>query len=111
MVAAKNEVLLNALQTCADLCNRCAVACLGEANISDLANCIILDQDCALVCTMVTNLVSRQSQFVNRLLVICGDICEACAEECGKHAHMEHCRICAEACANCAEQCSQLIVK
>jgi hypothetical protein len=29
----------------------------------------------------------------------------ACAEECEKHAHMDHCRKCAEACRHCAEVC------
>jgi len=111
MVTPQNEVLVNALEICANLCNRCAVACLGESNVGELANCITLNQDCAAICTMVAGLVNRQSQFVNRMLAICSEICEECEAECAKHAHMEHCRVCSEACAYCAEQCSQLIVK
>jgi hypothetical protein len=36
---------------------------------------------------------------------ICADICNACATECEKHKHMEHCAECAKACHECAEQC------
>ncbi|HDR9360290.1 TPA: four-helix bundle copper-binding protein, partial [Burkholderia vietnamiensis] len=34
----------------------------------------------------------------------CAQACDACAAECGRHAH-EHCRRCAQACEACAAMC------
>ena len=42
-------------------------------------------------------------QYTKKLLGLVAEVCEACAEECEKHQHMEHCRLCAESCRKCAE--------
>jgi hypothetical protein len=34
----------------------------------------------------------------------CIEICQRCADECGKHDH-DHCQQCAEACRACVEAC------
>jgi hypothetical protein len=33
------------------------------------------------------------------------EICQACADECGKHSH-GHCQTCAAACQQCAMSCN-----
>jgi hypothetical protein len=106
MAHEKNKELLDALNNCAAECNHCATACLEEKDVKMLAKCIKLDIDCTEICQMITSFISRGSVHANHLLEECAEICNACAEECEKHSHMEHCRRCAEVCRVCAEACS-----
>jgi hypothetical protein len=107
MAHEKNQELMNALNNCAAECNHCATACLDEQDVKMLARCIKLDIDCADICQLTASYVARGSEHSNHLLKECAEICEACAEECEKHAHMQHCRKCAEVCRHCAEACLQ----
>jgi hypothetical protein len=108
MAYEKNQSLMAALNDCAAECNHCATACLDEQDVKMLARCIKLDIDCADICQLTASLVARASEHASHLLKECAEICNACAEECEKHGHMEHCRRCAEACRRCAEECSRL---
>jgi hypothetical protein len=107
MAHEKNMELLTALNDCVIECNHCAAACLEEKDVKMLAKCIKLDIDCAAICQLMASLVARGSEHGNHLLKECAEVCEACAAECEKHTHMEHCRRCAEACHHCAELCAQ----
>jgi adenine-specific DNA methylase len=107
MAHEKNKELLDALNNCAAECNHCATACLDEQDVNMLARCIKLNIDCADICQLTTSYVTRSSEHAHHLLKECAEICEACAEECEKHSHLEHCRVCAEACRRCAEECMQ----
>lgn len=100
------DTLLELLNRCAAACDHCAVACLQENDVHMLSRCISLDMDCASICQVAASLVARQSENLDAILDACAKVCEACAEECGKHSHMEHCRQCAEACAACADACN-----
>jgi hypothetical protein len=108
MAHEKNQELLNALNNCAAECNHCAIACLEEQDVRMLARCIKLDIDCADICQLTASYVARGSEHANHLLKECAEICDACADECEKHSHMEHCRKCAEVCRACSEACSHL---
>jgi hypothetical protein len=101
----QNQGLINALAKCAAECSHCFTACLGEQDVKMLARCIKLDVDCAEICKLAISFVSRGSEHSQHILNECAEICNACAEECEKHVHMEHCIQCAEACRLCAEQC------
>lgn len=103
----KNE-LLEALQNCITECNHCATACLNESDVKMLRKCIKLDLDCADICSLGAVLSARESEYANQILKECAKICKACAEECEKHTHMEHCKRCAEACRKCAEACKNV---
>lgn len=104
----KNQELIQELYNCATTCDHCATACLEEPDVQQLTRCIKLDQDCADICRLTATLLSRASEHGHHLLRECAEICEACARECDKHAHMEHCRQCAEVCHRCAEACSHM---
>lgn len=106
MAHEKNHELLNALYNCVSECNHCATACLDELDVQMLTRCIKLNLSCADVCQLTATLIARGSEHGNHLLQECAEICEACAEECEKHDHMEHCRSCAEVCRICAEACT-----
>lgn len=102
-----NESLISTLNNCATVCNHCISACLEEEDVKMLANCIKLDIDCAQICSLTAGFFARGSAHAPHLLPECADICNACADECEKHAHMEHCKECAEACRKCAAECLQ----
>ena|SRR5436853_3950801 len=103
----KQISLIKELYNCAIECSRCAAACLNEQDVKMLARCISLDLDCADVCRTAASLLSRGSKHGIHLLSECAELCNICAEECEKHARMEHCRKCGEACRACAEACQQ----
>ena len=108
MAHEKNRELLDALNNCVAECNHCAVACLDEQDVRMLSRCIKINIDCADICQIASSLIARGSEHASHLLKECADICEACAEECEKHSHLEHCKKCAEACRKCAEACAQM---
>jgi hypothetical protein len=70
-----------------------------------LERCIKLDLDCAEICAVAIGYISRGSENFQAVMQLCADICTACADECERHSHMEHCKRCAEACRACAETC------
>ena len=104
----QNQPLIDTLNNCAAVCNHCITACLDESDVKMLANCIKLDIDCAAICSLIAGFFARGSAHATHLLAECADICNSCAEECEKHAHMEHCKACAAACRKCEEACGEM---
>lgn len=105
---------IDAIFTCAETCESCADACLGEPEVQSLVQCIRTDRDCADVCFTTGAMLIRQTstdwRVVRAQLQACVTACAACAAECESHAsHHEHCRICAEKCRNCEEACKKLL--
>lgn len=99
-------------QSCITACADCAVACLycanedlTESDVKMLARCIKLDHDCAAMCLLAVQAMASSSEFAAKICVLCAEICTACAIECEKHTHMEHCKDCAAACRKCAAEC------
>jgi hypothetical protein len=95
---------IDACNACATACDNCAAACLAERDVKAMAKCIALDLDCAQACRLASALMGRGSRFSSAACKLCGEICEACAEECGTH-EMDHCQACADACRRCAQAC------
>ena len=73
-----------------------------------MARCIQLDLECAAICRSAAELMSLGSEHAHQLCAVYADICDACAAECEKHSHLEHCKQCAEACRRCAEECRSM---
>ena len=105
----QNQGLMDALAKCAAACGHCFTACLQEQDVNMMERCIKLDLDCAEICALATGFVARGSEHAMHILRECAEICHACAEECEKHSHMEHCKKCAEACRACAEACGTAV--
>ncbi|MBX9246251.1 four-helix bundle copper-binding protein [Actinotalea ferrariae] len=105
---------LDALHACAQACTACADACLAEEMVADLRRCITSDLNCADVCGVTANVLSRHTGYDSTVtraqLQACVLACKACGDECEQHAGMhEHCRVCAEACRACEEACRELL--
>ena len=99
-----NDELIKKLDVCIAACNFCASACLQEEHVKMMATCISNNLDCAEVCRTTAVLLARNSKHGKHLLKECIELCDACAEECGKHQH-DHCQACAQACRECAGAC------
>jgi hypothetical protein len=101
-----HEELVNTLMNCAATCEYCATACLKEEDIDMMRNCIMLDRDCADICRLTATLLSRNSDNTDRILEVCAEVCQKCADECKHHEH-DHCQDCARVCSDCAEACME----
>jgi hypothetical protein len=104
---------IDALIACAEACTTCADACLSEDTIADLTTCVRTNLDCADICG-TARVLSRHTGYDANLsrgiLAACATACEACGNECGRHADKHgHCRICAEACRTCEQACRNLL--
>jgi hypothetical protein len=105
---------IEACAECAQICTICADACLHEDDLSELVDCVMLNLDCADICTTTGRVLSRLSApdwtMIRLQLQSCIAACEACGNECAKHAeHHEHCRICAASCHECEQFCNSLL--
>jgi hypothetical protein len=98
---------IDACYDCATACDHCAASCLNESDVGELAHCIRLDLDCAIICRTAASLMSRGSEFIAEFCAMCARVCDDCADECERHSH-KHCRECARACRECAEQCRKM---
>ena len=96
--------LTAALNLCAAQCDLCYKACDQEKTRADLQRCMMLVKDCSAICLISLKYLIRNSENVMKLLKVCAEICEICAEECQKH-DLWHCRDCARECLKCAEVC------
>lgn len=105
----RNRVFFDKVADCQRACNMCFDACLKEENVKMMAECIRLDRECADLCGIALDFAGRDSIAAKDLIALCGKVCEACAAECEKHSHMEHCQECARACRECAKACNALM--
>jgi Domain of Unknown Function (DUF326) len=72
--------------------------------------CIEYDRECADICSYTINAIERSSKFVQQMLTLCAEICDACGTECNSH-DQHHCKDCAIACFECAEECRKLLAQ
>ncbi len=108
------RICIEACIECSQVCTACADACLSEKMVSDLAECIRSNLDCADVCEATGRVLSRHTGYdarVTRALPeACVQACRSCGEVCEDHAGMhEQCRVCAESCRSCEQACRELL--
>ena len=103
------QFCIDSCYACATACDHCAVSCLNEKDVQNLARCIQLDMDCADICRLAGGYMGRGSDLASAICESCAQICDACAAECAKHNKMAHCKACEEACRRCAEECRKMV--
>lgn len=110
MEATRYDACIDACNACAIACDRCLSECLRDTHLPSMARCIALDADCAGACRLAAGFMARGSELAPYLCKFCEEICEACGEECARHAQA-HCQDCARACQACATECRRMAVK
>lgn len=98
---------IDACNSCMQACEQCLTACLKEPDAAQRGRCVQLLRDCADICALASRVMSRGSDFAGAICRVCAEICEACAQECGRFQD-EHCQECARACSACAEECRRM---
>ncbi|QUE85394.1 four-helix bundle copper-binding protein [Exiguobacterium alkaliphilum] len=110
MVKEQYKSVIEALNNCAITCNECYDECLTEENVTMMVDCIRLERECAEFSAFVAQALARGTAFASEYAELCIKICEACGNECMKHAsHMESCKKCADTCFKCADECRKLL--
>jgi hypothetical protein len=95
------------LYLCAAQCDACYKACLSQDD-DKMQRCMNLTLECFETCGFLGKLLEKGSEYADKYLKLCAQICDACAEECRKHHH-DHCQKCAEQCHKCSEMCLHAI--
>jgi hypothetical protein len=108
----KYNECIDACNDCAAACEHCATACGHEKDAQMNAKCVELDRYCADMCRMAAAFLARADEhtleFVKKFVGLCAEACTACAVECEKHTHLDHCKECATACRQCAAECEKV---
>jgi hypothetical protein len=97
------EVCIDACLKCASVCNYCASACAKESDHTR-SECIQLCLECSSLCIAAAQIMALGSLHIKEIARICAIMCDACADECGRHMD-DHCRQAAEICTSCADEC------
>ena len=100
---------IDACLACAAACNHCAYECLHSSEVTQHIRCIQLNHESAIICFAAANMLSSGNKHIGALYQECIEICTACAQECEKYAHMEHCKTCAANCRKCVKQCKSIL--
>jgi hypothetical protein len=98
------------VHACMEAVSRCHTTCLSMV----MTHCfelggehmrpqhIRLMLDCATICAATADLLAHKSQFHSRACALCADVCEVCAEDCGRLGQMGEC---VETCRHCSALC------
>ena len=104
---AQNQPLLDALNACVAVREQCTASCQHDQDASAAVRRAGLDRDTADLCALTARFVARGSAHAPRLLVLCADVCRACANEFGPHdgRPASHCPQCISAWQRCEQVC------
>ncbi len=98
---------IDACTKCFQACEQCITSCLQEPDAQARMHCIQVLRDCADICALSAQWMSRGSTFAPQLCRLCADICDACAAECASFQD-QHCQDCATFCRECANECRNM---
>jgi Cys-rich four helix bundle protein (predicted Tat secretion target) len=105
--AAVSKLALEAAD-CAVKGELCLSHCIELLSTGDtsLGECAKLTVEMVAICKATATMASINSKYLKATAKLAADICNACAEECKKHAeHHATCKVCMEACLSCAKAC------
>ena len=63
MSSTQYKSCLEACNACVTACEHCAVSCLHEQDIKTMVRCIELARDCADICSLAAQFMSRGSTY------------------------------------------------
>ncbi|SDJ14418.1 four-helix bundle copper-binding protein [Alteribacillus bidgolensis] len=101
------QTCINACNQCMQACEECLTSCFKEPDVQARAHCINMLRDCADICAMASQWMSRGSMYGKQFCQLCATICDDCATECEKFQDA-HCQECAKFCRQCAEECRKM---
>lgn len=76
-----------------------------------MAACARTISDVLAVCGALQQLANANSPFLPKLAAVAREACQACSDECKKHAEMhEQCKACMDSCDACVRECQAVAV-
>ena len=106
----KYQSCIDASNACFEACEYCvSECCLRADDVKGMVKCTQLCRDCADICVLSSQYMSRNSEFSYKICGQCADICDACAVECDKF-DMDMCKQCVQVCRACASECRKMAV-
>ncbi len=107
-----NDPHADCIKTCLDchqICTAAAVHVLYDGGRHSEAKHLVALMDCAQICAVSADFMSRRSPHHHHICAECAEICEACAVMCEAHEDPDgQMKRCAEACRRCAQSCQQM---
>jgi hypothetical protein len=110
------EALTNDMQQCIANCMKCHQVCTETAahvlhggHKHDEAKHLVALLDCAQMCSLHADFMTRRSPHAAHLAKECAEICNACAALCEGHPDPDgKMKQCAEVCRQCAASCERM---
>ena len=111
---AHNPKMDECAKACADCqleCDSCSHYCGKQLVMgsTDHATTLATCSDCADVCSVAAQIVSRSGPFSEVICVACADACQKCAEACESFKEDEKMKKCAAACRKCEKACRGMV--
>ncbi len=108
---ADMESCIKLCHECHALCNQTIAYCLKRGGSHAAPDHIQLFIDCAQMCMVTADYLTRQSVIHDRVCRVCADACRLCAESCDKMAGDNLVKQCADLCRRCSESCASMGTK
>lgn len=106
-----NKALVNIANECRQHGDECIDHCieLFKAGDTTVAKCAETVNEMIVMCNALAKMATYQSEQLVAVAKICIDVCQVCADECGKHSKHPQCKACEESCLECIEECKKAI--
>lgn len=106
---ADMESCIKLCHECHALCNKTIAECLKLGGSHAAPDHIQLFIDCAQMCMVTADYLTRQSVIHDRVCKVCSDACRLCAESCDKVAGGNQLlKQCADMCRRCSDSCASM---
>lgn len=103
------EHCIHLCHECHALCNKTIAECLKLGGSHAAYEHIQLFIDCAQMCMVTADYLTRQSVIHDRVCRVCADACRLCAESCEKVAGGNQLlKQCADLCRRCSDSCASM---
>lgn len=106
-----NKALVDIANVCAQHGDECIDHCieLFKAGDTSVARCAETVNEMIVMCRALAKMGTYQSEQLVAVAKICIDVCQVCADECGKHSKHPQCKACEESCLKCIEECKKIV--
>lgn len=104
--------LIRISNECAQHGDECIDHCIELFKTGDvsLARCAETVNEMIVMCRALAKMATYDSPQVKAVAKICRDVCQACADECGKHADTHsNCKACEQSCLECIKEINKLV--
>ena len=94
--------------SCHRVCLETLHHCFSQKDTHFQGRHLAIMQMCAEACELAAKMMIADIQFHRQSCVVAFELCEACAEVCGRYENNAEMKKCADSCRQCAESCRGL---